>query len=115
MLLLAGCATQVQQIRLSQPITLATGSHFELTADANCSITTGYRRTLHQGTHWEQFGSIDAGDVYRSSEQTLTVEGTNVYEAYIVVRDSLLLGFYLPVERTYTPASKQVSLATRKY
>jgi hypothetical protein len=105
------CALPVKQLPLAQPLVSATGRSFVLNADAECRIGTGYGRTLRQGTRWQLFGTLKEGDVYRSPDQVLTVEGYNVHEAYLVVRDGWLIGFYLPVEKTLTPVSKRVQLA----
>lgn len=107
---LSGCALPVRQVALSTPLAPASGHSFVLAEDAHCSISTGYGRTLRAGTHWDLFGTIDRGEVYRSRDQVLTVEGFNVHEAYLVVKDESLVGFYLPVEKTFTPVSKVTRL-----
>ena len=108
--LLAACALPVRQEQLAQSIVPASGRAFVLDANATCSIGTGYSRTLRQGTRWTLYGKTDRGDVYRSREQTLTVEGFNVHEAFPVIRGESLVGFYLPVEKTFTPVSTNVPL-----
>jgi len=40
------------------------------------------------------------------------VEGAHVHEAYLVVAGDRLVGFYLPVEKAYSPATP-VSLKVR--
>ena len=107
---LTACALPVRQDSLPTPIELASGKGFLLTADATCRINTGYHRTLRSGTHWRLYGTIAPGAVYRSSEQTLTVEGFNINEAFPVVKDDALVGFYLPVEKTFTPVTSPVPL-----
>ena len=107
---LSGCALPVRQIALSAPFAPASGRSFVLAEDAHCSISTGYGRTLRAGTHWDLFGTIERGEVYRSQDQLLTVEGFNVHEAYLVVKNESLVGFYLPVEKTFTPVSKVTKL-----
>jgi hypothetical protein len=107
---LSGCALPVRQLDLSAPLVPASGHSFVLAQDVRCSIGTGYERTLRAGTRWSLFGTIDRGEVYRSPDQLLTVEGYNVHEAYLVVRDASLVGFYLPVEKKFTPVSRSVRL-----
>lgn len=107
---LSGCALPVRQIALSTPLAPASGHSFVLAEDASCSISTGYGRTLRAGTHWDLFGTIGRGEVYRSQDQLVTVEGFNVHEAYLVVKNESLVGFYLPVEKTFTPVSKVIKL-----
>jgi hypothetical protein len=108
---LHACAVPVRQIQLEQPLVAKSGSSFILNQDVECSIGTGYGRTLRGGTRWELFGSVNSGEVYRSPDQVLTVEGYNVHEAYLIVKDEWLVGFYLPVEKTFTPVSKTVHLS----
>jgi hypothetical protein len=107
---LSACAIPVKQVPLTSPITRAEGKSFTLNEEVAVGIGTGYGRTLRAGTKWNLFGSIAPGDVYRSPDQVLTVEGYNVHEAYIVVSDHQLVGFYLPVEKSFTPARKSVPL-----
>jgi hypothetical protein len=109
--LLSACALPVRQLPLGQPLVPATGRSFVLSRDVRCYVGTGYGRTLRAGTHWNLFGRLRRGAVYRSPDEVLTVEGYDVHEAYLVVRDGVLVGFYLPVEKTFTPISKAVTLA----
>lgn len=113
LLLLASCALPVRQLPLERPLLPASGRSFVLTQDARCHFGTGYGRTLRAGTHWNLFGTLERGQVYRSPDQVLTVEGYDVSEAYLVVREGTLIGFYLPVEKKFTPASTPVKLAIK--
>jgi len=107
----AACALPVKQLKLEQPLVVVTGRSFVLREEAECEINTGYSRTLRAGTRWNLFGTLNEGDVFRSPDQVLTVEGYNVHEAYLIVKDGWLVGFYLPVERTLTPVSKRLQLS----
>jgi hypothetical protein len=107
----SGCALPVKQLQTEQPLVPGTGDNFILTEDAECRIGTGYGRTLRKGTRWLQYGTLREGQVYRSPDQVLTAEGFNVHEAYLIVKDATLVGFYLPVEKTFTPVSRQVPLS----
>jgi len=49
-------------------------------------------------------GRIEQGEVYKTKDQVVTVEASNMYEAQLVLSGSLVVGFYLPVERTFTAA-----------
>lgn len=46
-------------------------------------------------------GTDPHGDVYKTEDQILTVEASNVYEAFIVISAGDLVGFYLPVEDAF--------------
>ena len=98
-------------VRVKQEPTLlevqsARHAPWTLTEKVSVRIGTGYTTKLESGTHWTHVGNIPQGDVYRTTDQIVTVVGPNIFEAQIVVRDRFLVGFYLPVERTYTLASE---------
>ena len=88
--------TQMESTNLSKP-------SFELEKELNLDPGHGYKRKLRQGTKWNYVGNVSYGDVFRSKDQILTVEASNIHEAYIVVSSGKLVGFYLPVERSYSP------------
>lgn len=110
LIFLSSCAIPVSQVPLAKPLQPSSGGQFVINDDTKVSISTGFSRNLRSGTHWVEVGTVDMGRVYRSSDQVLTVEGFDVHEAYIVVTNMRLIGFYLPVEKTFVRASKEVVL-----
>jgi hypothetical protein len=72
----------------------------------------GYHRTLQDGSNWDLIGSIPEGKVYKPRDQVLTVECSNVYEAYLVCVGQSLVGFYLPVEQGFVALKKAIDLPT---
>lgn len=112
---LAACAFDV--LRLDQrpaqlEATPAPGPALVMSRDTE--VTAGaYKRVLRKGTRWMRVGRIAAGDVYQTRDQVLTVEASNMHEAYLVVAAGNLMGFYLPVERTYVP-TEPVALALER-
>lgn len=115
--LLTGCAFDV--VRLKQIPTrlkadLPEKSSFTLEKEAPVDLDTGYSRILKKGTRWVSVGAISQGDVFKTCDQILTVEGSNIHEAYIVMNSSTLVGFYLPVEKTYSPLKNSVELMIKK-
>lgn len=110
---IAGCAFDV--IRVEQiPVTFSTtnpcDSFFILAQDTNVPLGAGYSRTLKKETRWNCVGKVPQGDVYKTKDQILTVEASNIFEANIVVLSSVLVGFYLPVEGTFTPLDSKLKL-----
>ncbi len=57
--------------------------------------------TLKADTTWLEVGSIEQGTVYRSKDQNVIVNSFNVHEGYIVLNGSKVVGYYLPVEKTF--------------
>ena len=65
---------------------------------------------LGAGSRWRFAGVIPQGGVYRAAQGVLTVEGANIHEAYLVIRERQVVGFYLPVEQAFSPLGEAVPL-----
>jgi hypothetical protein len=70
----------------------------------------GYSRTLRKGSHWKRVGALPQGDVFKPEDQVLTLECSNIFEAYLVVSKKQLVGFYLPVEKGFVEAADPLNL-----
>jgi len=70
----------------------------------------GYNRTIAKGTTWSMVGTVSEGEVYKSKDQVLTVECSNIHEAYLVVSQGSLVGFYLPVEKGFVKLPEPIAL-----
>jgi len=108
-LLLAACAAEVvrSEARL-EPVADAQRVQVRLQEAAVIASSSGYSRTLPAGSLWELRGSIAQGQVYRRVDGILTVEGAQVHEAFVVLSGDRLVGFYLPVEQSFSPAREAV-------
>lgn len=98
------CASEV--VRQPQSLSAVAGAQsewIELMEDAQLSSMEVYARTLPAGSVWELRGTVPQGKVYRRVNGIFTIEGAHVHEAYLVLADEQLVGFYLPVERAYSP------------
>lgn len=83
---------------------------FTLADTVQAKAPCGYDRTLRKDTTWDFVGTIPQGEVFKPKDQVLTVECSNVFEAYLVVSKGYLVGFYLPVEKGFVSASKAMEL-----
>lgn len=115
--MLNACAFDV--VRINQlPVELQTDSNcveeFSLTEDTSVKAGPGYNRILKSGTRWVCIGEILQGKVYKTKDQILTVEASNVFEAYLVVDDQKLIGYYLPVEGSFYPLKDHIRLPTNQ-
>ncbi len=112
-LLLGACAFDVIQVR-QVPVTLQAipglAPEWTLSQDANVRLREGFAALLKAGTTWRTIGRIPQGDVFRTSDQVVTVEASNVYEAALVVKADVVVGFYLMVEHTFTEADPPVQI-----
>ena len=113
-LLLSACAFDLAHVTYTaatfQPTqnstrTLVLSDEVPLT-DTPCS----YSRTLRKTTCWDQVGAIAEGNVLRSKDQVLTLECSNVHEAYLVMSGDKLIGFFLPFEKGFVPYSPPIVL-----
>ncbi len=112
--LCSSCAFDLARIKI-EPVDLisdeSTDDSFMLVEDVLLDKSPcNYDRTLRAGTQWTAFGVLDQGTVYRSSDQVLTVECSNIFEAYIVVQDAALVGVYLPVDKGYVALKRTYAL-----
>ncbi len=86
------------------------GPGWTLRQDQSIGFGSGFPTKLKAGTRWDLAGHIPQGDVYRTGDQVVTVEGANIFEAMVVLRGTQLVGFYLPVEHSFVAATNPVTL-----
>src|SRR5690242_3007528 len=112
-LLLGGCAfdvIHVRQVPASLEEISGPAPEWTLSQDVDVHLREGFAAKLKAGTTWRAVGRIAQGDVFRTSDQIVTVEASNVYEAALVMKADVVVGFYLIVERTFTAADPQIEL-----
>lgn len=81
---------------------------FVLTETHDITLDTGYHRSLVRGSQWVLAGEIDEGTVYKPTHGVFTLEGADVVEAYLVVSNNRLVGFYVPKTKGFSPLDHQV-------
>lgn len=92
---------QMQRIRLAH--------------SAEVKLDTGYTRMLPAASVWALAGHITQGDVYKPVNSVFTIEGSQVHEAWLVIRSGMLNGFYLPGEQMYSPLSSPLPLSLERF
>ena len=103
-IILSACAPEVtRQPATLTPLAAQPTASFEVLKDAEVSVSSLYRRTIHAGSVWSLVGRTAQGEVYKPVNRVFTVEGTHVHEAYLVMDGERLVGFYLPVGRAFAP------------
>jgi hypothetical protein len=114
--ILAACAapldtfpTQFASIDAGSPRPAA----IEVIAPAVVRPSHGRRRVVEAGSLWQPVGRIEQGDVYRRISGIFIIQARDVHEAYLVVSKGTVVGFYLPVERTFSPATPPVPLTLK--
>lgn len=106
---LCGCAVQQTATVLSLAPAAET-AELTLSSPLELQLGTGYHRTLKQGSRWTQIGSVPQGTVYKPSRDVFTIEGAHIHEAYLVVDKGMLVGFYLPAERSYADLGQRLPI-----
>lgn len=110
--IVAGCAAEVVRHPAELAVQPAARRVVQVLGEAvSWRLDSGYQRQLAAGTDFLELGAIPQGRVLRPRNATLTVEGAHVHEAYAVVQSGHLVGFYLPVEKSFTPLSQPVPLS----
>ena len=99
-MLMTSCSAN-QIILQSQFVPLDASLLFKLQENVTVKAANARPSILNAGTHWMQVGFIDQGNVYKAKDQIVIVNSFNVHEGYIVVNDSVVVGYYLPVENTF--------------
>ncbi|QKS31081.1 MAG: hypothetical protein HT579_20435 [Candidatus Accumulibacter similis] len=108
---LGGCASEVTR----HPVDLSRARQppdksFVASQTVMLRLDSGYDRSIRAGTEFVDVGGIAQGDILKPTNANFTVEGAHMHEAYLVVKMGRIVGFYLPVEKSFSPLSTSVAL-----
>jgi hypothetical protein len=114
---LAACAPEV--VRRATQFTPATDQPavtLEVLKKVSIPVGPGYSRDIDRGSLWTRIGRTTEGDVFKPVDRVFTVEGAHIHEAYLVLEGDRVVGFYLPVERAFSPVpdGTQTHLSLRR-
>lgn len=113
-IILAACAFDLAHVKFKPTAITACPENcraFSIVTEKKLTnLPCGYDRTLKKDSKWIMIGTVEAGSVYKPTNQSLTVECSNVFEAYLVMNGNMLNGFYLPVEDGYIALAKTIEL-----
>ncbi|WP_230958993.1 hypothetical protein [Burkholderia stagnalis] len=107
---LAGCAPAIvaEDAHLVAP---ATGlPNRVVQQEAIIHLSTGFDRRIAAGTQWRFVGTLPQGRVFRAVNKVFAIVGRQEHEAYLVLDDNRLVGFYLPGVAHFSPLDPPVSL-----
>jgi hypothetical protein len=112
---LAGCASEITRSPAELSIAAAQDARrYVVIKAASIMLDSGYERTIGSGTELTEIGRIQQGRVLKPTNTAFTIEGAHMHEAYPVVNGERIVGFYLPVERAFSPLSTPTSLFTQE-
>jgi len=66
------------------------------------------------GTLLRRVGTIPEGEVWRPLNRVLTARGFNVHEGWVVTTGSAWIGFFHPVERSFSPLARPLVIVTEE-
>jgi hypothetical protein len=111
---LVACASEIKR----EPTTLARDALASTVVQLDKSVEVladaGGSRTLPAGSRWMLVGKIVEGTVYKPLDIVLTLSSRNVHEAYIVIADNLISGFYLPGELTFAAIKNKTAVSFQR-
>lgn len=99
-------ACSAQQVTVSAPLdeTSKVDAIFVLAEEVTIKARKTKPTTLRARTKWARLGTIEQGDVLDTQDQVVIVNSFDVHEASIVVKEGLLVGYFLKVEQTFVAA-----------
>lgn len=110
LLILTACAAEVPRTPTNFVSQSAPDNVLRIKDAITIDSGNAYPSKMPAHSQWRQIGSIPEGDVFKIQNDVFTVTGRHVHEACIVVKGKEIVGFYLPVEKAFTPVSKKVLL-----
>ena len=109
---LMGCASEI--LRTPTQLSRTTNKDHEPAIifhdDVIIKLSSGYHREIKRGTKWKFVGIIKEGSVYKSTDSVFTIEGAHVREAYLVILNNQLIGFYTPGENSFSSVGSSMTL-----
>ena len=109
--LLVACAEMVPMSPTDYyPCENPSARQIKLAETVTFMLSTQYSRTLRKGSTWQEVGKLPQGLVYRPVKSVFNLEGRQVHEAYLVISGKKLVGFYLPVESSFSPIVEPIIL-----
>jgi hypothetical protein len=115
--LCSSCSTDllaVKQNSVSIDTTGACKPSWVLTEPVTVKVDAWRKTPLKKDTKWVYVGQLTEGDVYKTSDQVVSIEGFDTFEAYLVLSGDELVSFYLPVEKTIVKLKHSVPLKMKR-
>ena len=108
--LLAACASELVRTPTILKTSTTALETIELVAEGTVSMGLGNEKILPVGSKWQGIGALEQGRVFKPVGAVFNVHGANAHEAYLVIENDLLVGFYLPGERAWSNLERKIRL-----
>ena len=109
-LALVACAQPVPVTATRLQALDAPADELRISRDTVVHLSTGRNRLLPAGSRWRAVGALPQGVVYQPVDTVFIIVGSQVHEAWLVVRGGAVQGFYLPGESNFSPLSPPLNL-----
>lgn len=107
---LSACAVETAPAKIALVTSTQAPTQIRVLKKAHVTLDTGYERDIASDSIWRYAGDLPQGQVFRPVKSVFTIEGLQVHEAYLVISEAALVGFYLPGESNYSALSHHVAL-----
>jgi UPF0288 family protein (methanogenesis marker protein 3) len=107
--LILGCAAEV--VRTPEQLVVSSqAAQIELTKLVTVELSPGNEKKLFTGTRWMSVGNVKQGEVFKPVGTVFSIQGANSHEAYLVIAEKKLVGFYLPGDRAWSALKAPVAI-----
>jgi hypothetical protein len=107
--LVAGCAAEV--IRSPEEFNVSSQSiQIEMTKLTTIEAAPGNGKQLFTGSRWQSVGNVKQGQVFKPVGTVFSIQSANSHEAYLVINNKNLVGFYLPGDRAWSALPAPLAL-----
>jgi hypothetical protein len=98
----ASCAAELVRSPSSLKVAGPPNEVIELIQPSRINLGPGNETILFTGSRWRFLGVIEQGRVYKPLETSFSIQAANSHEAYLVIKENRIIGFYLPGERAWS-------------
>jgi UPF0288 family protein (methanogenesis marker protein 3) len=107
--LIVGCAAEV--VRTPEQLTVSNqAGQIEITKLVTIAMGPGNEKNLFTGSRWANIGNVKQGEVFKPVGTVFSIQGANSHEAYLVIAEKKLVGFYLPGDRAWSALSVPIAI-----
>jgi hypothetical protein len=105
----------IDLVTVPAPLTPAAGPERRYVLPRKLRVRSqgGRTRAIVADTTWAEHGTIAQGTVYRPVDSVFRVYAFKAVEAYLVVSDGKVVGFWLPAEQAFNPAQGRARIALK--
>lgn len=111
-ILLVACAAEMKRTptHYSALSSNASPKIYQNPTEIVVTLPTGRRKAIPSRSLWQYSGSTPEGAIFKSTNLPFMLRDANTHEAYLVISNSKLVGFYLPGEQAFVQIEQPIAL-----